>query len=333
MKIGLLGFYGANEYCDDYLEIAIRKVFDDISKKKGAGNIEWVRFNGNINNDINRKLIDWEKSPLDAVILGGGSILGVGYGISWLKNNVPFYIYGSGFRECQNLEDLKYMLDRALFVSLRGNTCIKRLKDLGLNVSKVSCVGDPIFLCDKMNVMNAKKATDNGNSFIGGVFRPYITEDNKIKQIFDYLKVNRKEEIKLFSFAKGQGDDVGGKKIGFKTMDSFNNIETYNEMIKSSFWFGNRLHPFCIALMHGISTIGLDIEFNKVESVCSTLDYPYWIKNENLNLSTFESMYKDVIDNHEKINEGVQKKIDIIRNDLKMLAEKIFDDILARCKK
>lgn len=303
MKIGIYGHYGHGEFCDDYIEMAIKNTFDNITETKN----EWVRLPSN---DYN----------LDLILLGGGSILGVDYDYNILKKtNIPFYIFGSGFRDSENSFNVQYLLDRSSGAFVRGKVSKQKLESLNIDTSKIVGFGDPIFLCRKKTVVS--------KNFIGGVFRPYITDKKIMGQIFGYLKTERKQNIKLFSFSKPQTDHLGASSIGYKTVDA-DVIQTYNEMIKSSFWFGNRLHPFSIALIYDIPTIGLDIEFDKVEDLCSSIHYNYYIKNEDLNIDTFRCMYNNVIKNHEVIDKNVQTEISIVRNNLETFARKIVDSVI-----
>lgn len=322
LNIGLYGYYNSGEFCDDYLEMAIKRTLNKIAGEYGIGLI----YN------------DKKLSP-DGVILGGGSIIGIEYNFGNVINTkVPFYIFGSGFRgiNSNRIELFQNLWNRASLIALRGEVSKHKLEKLGFDTSKVDILGDPIFLCE--NHLKNNENSENRKSFIGGVFRPYFTRDDTIKKIYEYLSKIRCEDVKLFTFAKSQGDDIGGRRIGFNTIDNLGAIQTYREMRNASFWFGNRLHPFCIALIHGIPTIGLDIEFDKVEDVCSSIDYPYYIKNENLYLDSFRKMYVNLMDNEkegnadnwEKINERVQIKINDIRNNLKTFARKIVDDIISK---
>lgn len=305
IKIGLWGYYGHGEFCDDYIEYAIKTTFNYIS----GNNIEWVR-------------LPTGKTVLDAIILGGGSLLGTPEPklVGMLKENVdmPFYIYGTGFRniEKSGFENLQYLWDRASLIAVRGESSIERLDEQGLKMSKVAALGDPIFLC------SGQQKQDGG--YIGGVHRPYIVNEQVLKEAFEFLKRKRNQDVKMFSFAKDQGDCRGG--LGYEIYD-LNINQTYNGLIQSSFWFGNRLHPFCIALMHSIPTIGLEIEFRKVEDVCSTLDYLYWLNISDFSGDTFVDMYSKLMENHKEIDEKVQIRISSIRQQLCNIAERILKGV------
>jgi polysaccharide pyruvyl transferase WcaK-like protein len=255
MRIILYGYYGHGELCDDFLADATRKTVEKIS-----GDVQWV-------------------SPgydADLVVLGGGSLLGENAVIDELcallrSTDIPFAIFGTGVRDTAPgpfVDTLKYLWQRARSISVRGETSRQRLRDWGLDVGKIQTLGDPIFLTEPLGL--EKKG------YIGGVVRPTPTSyPGHMKASLDYLSRRRKEPVRLFSFCDAQLDDVSNRQTGYES-HSLDAAGTRRAIAESSFWYGNRLHAFCLALLEGTPAIGVEIEFQKVEDVCSTLSYPFW---------------------------------------------------------
>lgn len=327
MRAEILGYWSKGELCDDLLLHMIRETFNSL-----CDDIEWHPR---------------DHKDIDLLILGGGSLFGGPYSLlkSGLeKSSCVFCIFGTGFRETNlkaftqaGLEELKYTWNRADIIAVRGKTSVERLDQLGFDVSKISALGDPVFLLEGKN---AKR------EYIGGVIRPqpYTLNHELMKERFEFLRSEIGQEVRLFSFCDSQGDMIG-EKLGYRTQSFLENYSV-NAMLRgdpsfqriiedscaavyqSSFWLGNRLHPFCVALINSVPTIGVEIEFRKVEDVCSTLDYPYWIKAD-ANIEEFKNMYYQLTNNWEKVNEGVQKRITEIKKDLKEFTQRTVDIVQA----
>ena len=289
-NILLIGYYGKGEYCDDYLESAIRH-----NIKECAG--EDVVFYRDVPQDY---------SIIDLAILGGGTILGLPFPklASLLKkNNCPFYIFGTGGRDVKKDEGLSFLWGRANDIVLRGDVSRRKCLNAGLDIEKVSGYGDPIFLYDKSSFI---KRYD-----VGMVNRPVNSET--MGKIQDFLvKAGRK--ISSFVFCKGQGD----------TGEHLSPRGAYDAICKCSFWTGNRLHPACIALLNGIPVIPVDIEFNKVEDVCSVIGYSYWIKDSEFD--KYEQMYCEL---REK---GIPNKTMENINNIRMFLKKKIREIVSAMK-
>jgi len=331
MRAEIIGYFGAGELCDDLLLHMIRETFDSI-----CDDIEWHPR---------------DKEIVDLLIMGGGSLLGGPHVFgnphikkSLEKSSCVFCIFGTGFRETNlklfsraGLEKMKYMWNRADMIAVRGKTSVERVDQLGFDVSKISALGDPVFL------LEGKKAE---KEYIGGVIRPqpYNLNHELMKQRLAFLKSEIRQEVRLFSFCDHQGDLIG-KELGFRTQSllenysrkavirgypSFQQImeESCAAVYRSYFWLGNRLHPFCVALINSVPTIGVEIEFRKVEDVCSTLNYPYWIRAD-APIEEFKEMYYQLTNKWEKVNEGVQKKITEIKKDLWEIAQRTVDIVQA----
>ena len=327
MRAEIIGYFGAGELCDDLLLHMIRENFNSL-----CDDIEWHPR---------------DHKGLDLLILGGGSLLGGSLSLlkkGLEKSSCVFCIFGTGFRETNLkaipqtvLEDLRYTWNRADIIAVRGETSVERLDQLGFDVSKISVLGDPVFL------LEGKKAE---KEYIGGVIRPqpYNLNHELMKERFEFLRSEIGQRVRLFSFCDSQGDMIG-EELGFRTQSLLENYpekallrgdQSFRRVIeascaavyRSSFWLGNRLHPFCVALINSVPTIGVEIEFRKVEDVCSTLNYPYWIRAD-APIEEFKEIYYQLTDNWEKVNEGVQKKITEIKKDLRELARRTVDIVHA----
>ncbi len=300
LRILLFGFYGVGELCDDFMADATKQTFEEVSDRP----IQWVSTT----------------EPADLVILGGGSLLGENLYLDQLadmmkQRDCPFAIFGTGVRDLEKgkfLPTLQYLWDRASSISIRGETSRQRLRDWGLATQRIQTLGDPIFLTKPLGL---KK-----KGYIGGVIRPtpYSTLE-WMKNAFEFLRVTRNQPVKLFSFCEAQGDAATNRSSGYEShvLDA---AQTHRGIAESSFWFGNRLHAFCLALIEGVPTIGVEVEFRKVEDVCSILGYPHWIHAGD----AFEQTYFDLAANSGSIYAKVARNIVTIRTSLRSQAQQIL---------
>ena len=253
MNIMLVGFYEENAYSDDFLGKAVRDAFN----VESGDTITWRTVNF-----MSPLMMDFDA---DLVIMGGGSLLGVPMPVleRYLKrDDTPFIVLGTGVRFSNGMpiKNSKYLLDRSSLLSVRGLLSLKEVNTLGDYSDKIRPCGDPIFL---LNDEHQEK-----DAFLKGVLRPRSSYDNIwMEKCFLGLSSKMNLPIQLIPMSQNQGDL--GEVLGFN--------ETYDEVCRASFWFGNRLHPFCVALINNIPAIAVEIEFNKVEDACSIIKYPYWV--------------------------------------------------------
>ena len=292
MKVVLAGYYGRQEKCDDLLECAV--------KQSCRGDIEWIRL---------------EEMPhhndIDMVILGGGSLLGYGIYIIdnlcvWLKDHpdVPFHILGTGARDpdlTPTLGNLKYLFNRAETCMVRGHSSRDRLEKIGIDIQRED-VGDPIFLL--------KSTGDSrGGGYVGGVVRPSGNYPG-VEDLLCAVGVQTHKPVKLFNFSNPQMDNQY-LSHSYEINDLGLN-ESYNAIRDSYFWVGNRLHAFCIAINEGVPSIGVDIEFNKVCDVCTTLDYKYYVNDVDIPYISMEIETSQVLrarDNAAVLRERLKKRL------------------------
>jgi len=288
MKIGLVGFYGFNAYSDEFIVKAIQDAFNK------EADIEW-----HVIGLLHKEYYVYPED-LDLIILGGGSLLG-----SYLPeltlylaiNDTPFVIFGTGVRdlEPEHIKMSRYIWNRASLIGVRGWVSEEKLRDAGFDTSKISVYGDPIFLLEDEHLIK--------DGYLKGVVRPHNVNVQWVVDCLNIIQGKTPRAIRVLKFASEQGDY--GAKLGL--------LETYNEVCSASFWFGNRLHPFCVALINDIPSIAVEIEFRKVEDVCSTINYPYWIRpDENIS-----DMYDLLMQNWEEERESIKSRIDVVRSDLK----------------
>jgi len=289
MKVGIFGHYTYGDYSDELIALAIKNCF----KTYGARPV--INYFGR-----------GDYSKIDLAVLGGGSLLGypLPHMINELKNNdCPFIILGTGVREFQDIKGLRYLWDRADLIAMRGKISIERLDKIGFDTSKISVCGDSIFLLESENLPV--------DDYIGGVFRPHGNMDSTwLYQAFNTLQELEKKPVRLLSFSVIQGDKGEQLSLG----------DAYYGVCASSFWFGNRCHPFCIALINGIPAMAVELEFRKIEDVCSTLGYPYWIKAATP-ISLVKAAYVDLMMNWPSIRKKVKKSVSLIREGLKDLVK------------
>lgn len=300
LRAMLYGFYGVGELCDDFMAIATKETFEEVSERK----IQWVS----------------PSEPADMIILGGGSLLGDNLVLDQFcriikDRECPFAIFGTGVRDIDKgnfLGSLQYLWDRAASISVRGETSRERLKRWGIDTGKIETLGDPIFLSKPVGLER--------KDYIGGVIRPTATSSPAwMKSAFDFFHATQNQPVKLFSFCEAQLDGVGNKSSGYENyvLDA---SQTRRAIAEASFWFGNRLHAFCLALVEGVPTIGVEIEFRKVEDVCSILAYPYWVYGGN----PFEETYYRLLGSWDTTHKQVQEKITSIRHNLRSQAQHIL---------
>lgn len=286
MKIGLFGHYTYNDYSDEFIASAIKNAFE----RKGAE--VRVSYFGHDN-----------YSDIDLAILGGGSLLGASliYMVEQLKKqDYPFVIFGTGFREATDLKSLHYLWNRASLIGVRGKTSVERLNKAGVDIERISFLGDPIFLLKPMNQLS--------DGYIKAVMRPHPSVDlHWMNRFVKWLSSERSEPYFFLNFSTAQGD--WGGQLGLE--------HTYSEIGKASFWFGNRLHPFCVALINGIPAMAVEVEFRKVEDVCQMLNYPFWVKpGENLQMN-----YRNLMREWDNIKDAVKYRITDIRHSLENMVE------------
>lgn len=291
MRIGLVGFYGYNAYSDDLIALAIKEAFDE------------------------RADVDWSIMPLgggrykdlDLVILGGGSLLGLQLpnlvrGLH--ETDVPFAIFGPGFRNNEVPHSLNYLWDRASLIGVRGEVSVDGLQSSGIDVRKTDFIGDPVFLLKNRGL--------SSDGYIRGVIRPHKYVDcGWMHQFLEWLSSERGLPMQLLGFSPSQGDWGGSIKFS----------DTYDGICRSSFWFGNRLHPFCVALINGIPAIAVEVEFEKVADVCSTIGYPHWVNsNEDL-----KEAYVRLMSDWEGTLEKVSVSIEAVRRRLVDAVDEAID--------
>lgn len=292
MNIGLIGYYGYEAYSDEFILKAIQNAFNE------EADIKWSIIQ--IGNPVYPK-------NLDLIIIGGGSLLGAPFhGLkTYLETReIPLVIFGTGVRELKDetMGELQYLWNKASLIGVRGATSVERLEKRGFDTSKISLYGDPIFLL--------KNEHQNKDNYIKGVIRPSPTTQNNItwmKDSFNILCKKTQRDSRIIPFSLPQGDH--GVKLGLE--------QTYQEVCSASFWFGNRLHPFCIALINDIPSIAVEIEFRKVEDVCSTINYPYWIKLGDNVVEIYDVLIRNW--NHDR--EKLKFQIDRVRTGLKKMVK------------
>lgn len=146
-----------------------------------------------------------------------------------------------------------------------------------------------------------------------------------MSKAFDFLSTTRHQPVKLFSFCEAQFDKYSNELSGYENY-SLDARETRNSIAKASFWFGNRLHAFCLALIESVPTIGVEIEFRKVEDICSTIDYPYWVYAGG----QFEQKYYRLVENWNTIDSQVKERIATICGNLRSQVRYILGIVKSR---
>jgi len=298
LRVGLVGYYGYDEYSDDLIAKGIMDAFNEEYELLRHHNIEWVIM----------PLGSGSYDNLDLVILGGGSLLGLDLYplIDGLKKhpNLKFCILGTGTRDLINLESTKYLFNRTPYVAIRGDVTAENLATIGCDVEKIEVLGDSIFLHYDEFMFR--------ESYLGITHRTHAPPSyHLMNELISYLQEITGFKPTFIPYCVKQGDVTDGKNY---TME-----QVYEMTCKSSFWFGNRLHPFAIALINHVPAIPVEIEFNKVQDLCSTIGFKHYIHHEELSLKTLHRTYIDLMNNWDKIDVQCNDQIDRVRNKYKSL--------------
>lgn len=236
---------------------------------------------------------------VDAVILGGGTLIGCALPTLsqfYAKNDSPLMILGCGYRHYNAKKEWDKYWEHASHIAVRGEYTIKKLDDNHKDIDKIDCIGDPIFLYEDEHY---KKLP-----YLGVAMREIKREI--IEKYIPDLESATGLTHKKIGFSKNQRD-ICDK---FLTLE-----ETYEAVCSSSWWWGNRLHSFALALINRIPAIALDIEYRKVHDLCTTINYPYYVTTEENPME----LYDDLMDNWGNQIEETQSQIANIRGNLKNL--------------
>lgn len=273
LEIGLAGYYGFNALSDEF----IRKAIQDA--------VEWCVFDVAVNwRILPLGTGDWD--GLDMVILGGGSLFGATKGFmgNLRHYDYPFYILGTGVRgkltEDWQVENTAYLFNRATDICVRGMGTMQEISRHGIDTSKVSCIGDSIFLIEPARGVHLLPNIDYGNNYVAVVYRPLYC-DALMDKIVKFLEKGG-ETVKFVALSKEQLDV--GAPLSLR--------DTYYALLDSQMVITNRLHPACLALINEIPAIPIEIEFGKVGEVCRLLEYPYWVRGGGMD--EFEMWYRQL---------------------------------------
>lgn len=251
-----------------------------------------------------------------------------------------FLVHNSGYRYEKDKEPLKpemrermnLLFKKAEVVSLRGERSMAHCKENGIDISKVSSLGDPAIACD---MMPAKSGL-----YIGGNVRdpqaeevqhvPKQTTQKLMAQIYDWLIETYDLPLELISFRHNYDfdNDVEGAKQTITLMKHHDKAsifkpqtfqEAFSAVAKSVFWFGQRLHPSIFASIQDIPFVGLEYQFEKMMDWMSTVKSSNYIWS-NQTLDEFMMKW----DNVPKEMENIKRYTILRRKDICLTAQRIM---------
>lgn len=278
----------------------------------------------------------------DALILGGGSLLGElaippfskipewggGY-------NGKIYVLGTGYRYYPNYEllqkgyerSMKELFDRAERICLRGKKSLELCEFNNLNTSRVELLADAVFLADATNL--------NKDNVIGFNVRETYEDQKvafgklipKLSEAFDFLA---QQENKPVTFLAAHHEDYNSAERVIANMRPYasniksgNYLEYYEELSKLSFFCGMRCHTQLMTGINNAPFIPLEYHFEKMWDALSPLNLEDYVLNiEDLNVENIAKLYEKRFEFIKRFAEGAKKK----KKELQQFITKILND-------
>jgi len=340
MKIGLIGFFGAEAYSDDLIEHVTRQL---LLKERPE-----IQFDSKIERKCEKGTNPKLLNSFDLVIHAGGSLLGkcehppILDIYKWHKSVMtPMAIFGTGYRYEPDKEPLnrirkqrlQLLFNKSRVISVRGYRTLYHLNRNGIDTSKITSVGDPVMAC---NIKLKRKPTH----IMGNVRNMWQTEikhipNKKVQafmaQVYDWLIDYYDLPLMLVSFRnqRRDNDTLGAKrtKTGMKHADRVtirtpkNFMEALQLMRHAKFWFGQRLHPTIFAGVQGIPFIGLEYQFEKMMDWTGTVNINNYIDTRYATLDLFVKKFYEVPKNMETLKRSLPSRI----KDIQMVAKRIVE--------
>lgn len=311
MKIGLIGYFGVGAYSDDLIEYVTKQLFLEINPD--------ITFDSTI---ILRGPLGSDPAYLnrfDLLVHCGGSFLGkctyfpIRNMDEWYdKVETPLAIFGAGYRYEPDKEPLNpdqkkrlnLLFAKSEVTTLRGHRTMHHLKQNGIDVSKVSSLGDPVMACPiKLNI-SPKIIVGNVRNMPEIEIQHASTTNVHVfmASVYDWLIEYYHKPLMLISFRHNIAEDndcTGAEKtrklmrnkamVTIKRPDGF--LEAVNLMSETCFWFGQRLHPTMFAAIQGMPFVGVEYQFGKLLDWYSTVGLTNHVHTKNATLDGFKEVF------------------------------------------
>jgi len=315
MKVGLIGFFGVKAYSDDLIGDATQKILTELKPDiKFDTQVMWRSIKQG------KPDMDYLNS-FDSLILCGGSLLGkctfvpVGQIEKWAdKLTAPFHIFGSGYRYEPdydplpevNRDRMNLLFDTASSIMVRGLKTVQHCEENDINISKISCYGEPIIAANYYSSFNLTRQVIGGNIRDMPKAEVQYTSNEQVHEVmaafYDWLHQELGYPIELVSFRMhptdhdGRGAAICRRKMktaGGKTRiispKSLDQVLRYISTV--SFWFGQRMHPAIHSIMRGIPTIPFECQFHKMHDWLSTVRGTHHCITPHSNLEDMKEAY------------------------------------------
>lgn len=340
MKVGLLGFFNVKAYSDDLICDATQRVLLKLDPELEFDiQVMWRSVKaGKVD-------IDYLNS-FDRLILCGGSLLGkctfqpIIKIDEWAdKLTIPLHIFGTGYRFEPEFDPLpEIMRDRMnlLFetadsIMVRGLKTVQHCEENEIDVSKISCYGEPIIAANYTTNWNLTRMVIGGNVRHMSPKEVQYTSNEQVQELmasfYDWLYEEMGYPIELISFRSLNADHdalgaincrskmkVAGAITRIINPTSLSQLMRYTSSV--SFWFGQRMHPAVHSISRGIITIPFESQFHKMHDWLSTLRGTHHCITPYSTLKDLKEAYFDIL------NERYQKKL---KETLQEQSYEIFD--------
>lgn len=333
-KISLVGWYGQGAHGDDIMEIAVKKLFKDVVRRKHLS-LEWV-----------------SEKQADLVIVGGGTILGADsmHIYDRLKNiKAPLVFFGGGFRRekrdigLENIQHMKELLKKALLKGVRGYLSQQSFVQIGITNTEV--IGDPSLTFNPVRVEQLFGKFKVGVSIRAmGKTGEYQYIDNKTNAknfaaICDYLVKVYKATLYFFDFTENVHDsDAEGaqsviSQMRYRKGHTFISFKRDTEELFSllgqmDYVVSQRLHPTILAWIQGIPCVAFEYHYNKTFDFMSTIGMDeFVIRTDEFDLQIYKKKFTRLLNEKELIMTQVKKSINYWKDKQKNFANRCLDII------
>lgn len=342
MKIGLIGFFGVDAFSDDMINYATQQIFKSFNPSLEFDSQAMWRCSKGGRTDVNYL------NSFDLLILGGGSLLGkctffpVCDIQTWARKlTTPLCIFGTAYRYEPSEEPLSEerkqrlmtLFETSEVTMLRGQQSTFHCAENGI-YPHLETYGDPLIGADfkkpdglrniiggNVRNMPPNEIQDTGNDFV----------QEEMARIYDWLIKEKNLSVELYSFRnKLEDSDIEGAKKTMAHMKYKNrvSIRFFNsaihafEVIDTSFWCGQRLHPSIYAAVIGVPFVGVDTQFQKMWDFMTSINSENFI-NIKEGVEGFVQQYYRIA--QEDYMKHVAIEVELNRQHIRRVAAKILE--------
>ena len=282
-------------------------------------------------------------SSCDAVVLGGGSLLGefdippfdtISKWGDLYKGGV--YVLGSGYRYYPDKkllsgrykENMRILFEQAERICLRGHKTLELCKQNELDTARVELLADCVFLAAPQVHTERERIGFNVRENYEDQKMPFGELLPKLAEAFDYIA--QRENRPIAFLAPYPLDIISNQKVNDKMhihgtiSKAKNQFSHYEELRKLSLFFGMRSHTQLLAGINHIPFLPLEYHFDKMWDALSPLGLQDWVLNiKDINMETISKLYDKRFEFLYHFFEGAVKK----NTELKVFVSKILEDI------